>query len=100
MQERIGGMAAIAGAEFSARLPGARAASLGDALLTPRPFGHRIDNSAGVNTSDVEVNIKIALSLPVRDGRLTEGGRNALLAALRTFLDLALPALTRIAAAE
>ena len=30
-----------------------------------------IDNSAGVNTSDVEVNIKIALSLPVRDGRLT-----------------------------
>src|SRR5436305_7966303 len=30
-----------------------------------------IDNSAGVNTSDVEVNIKIALSIPVRDGRLT-----------------------------
>ena len=28
-----------------------------------------IDNSAGVNTSDVEVNIKIALSLPVRDGQ-------------------------------
>ena len=27
-----------------------------------------IDNSAGVNTSDVEVNIKIALSPPVRDG--------------------------------
>ncbi len=25
-----------------------------------------IDNSAGVNTSDVEVNIKIALSAPVR----------------------------------
>ncbi len=33
-----------------------------------------IDNSAGVNTSDVEVNIKIALSLPVRDGRLTLDG--------------------------
>ena len=30
-----------------------------------------IDNSAGVNTSDVEVNIKIALSGPVRDGKLT-----------------------------
>jgi len=38
-----------------------------------------IDNSAGVNTSDVEVNIKIALSLPVRDGRLTIKARNALL---------------------
>jgi glutamate dehydrogenase len=39
-----------------------------------------IDNSAGVNTSDVEVNIKIALSIPVRDGRLTMPARNALLA--------------------
>ena len=39
-----------------------------------------IDNSAGVNTSDVEVNIKIALSLPVRDGRLKPPERNALLA--------------------
>ncbi len=39
-----------------------------------------IDNSAGVNTSDVEVNLKIALSLPMRDGRLTRPDRNALLA--------------------
>ncbi|HEX2655588.1 MAG TPA: NAD-glutamate dehydrogenase [Xanthobacteraceae bacterium] len=39
-----------------------------------------IDNSAGVNTSDVEVNIKIALSLPLRDGRLDEQARNQLLA--------------------
>ncbi len=39
-----------------------------------------IDNSAGVNTSDMEVNIKIALSIPVRDGRLTIVERNALLA--------------------
>ncbi len=39
-----------------------------------------IDNSAGVNTSDMEVNIKIALSIPMRDGRLTMEGRNALLA--------------------
>jgi glutamate dehydrogenase len=39
-----------------------------------------IDNSAGVNTSDMEVNIKIALSIPLQDGRLTMAGRNALLA--------------------
>jgi glutamate dehydrogenase len=39
-----------------------------------------IDNSAGVNTSDMEVNIKIALSIPVRDGRLATDARNALLA--------------------
>jgi glutamate dehydrogenase len=39
-----------------------------------------IDNSAGVNTSDLEVNIKIALTPPMHDGRLTREGRNALLA--------------------
>jgi glutamate dehydrogenase len=39
-----------------------------------------IDNSAGVNTSDVEVNIKIALSAPVRAGKLTTENRNTLLA--------------------
>jgi glutamate dehydrogenase len=39
-----------------------------------------IDNSAGVNTSDVEVNIKIALSRPLRSGALTLEARNALLA--------------------
>jgi glutamate dehydrogenase len=39
-----------------------------------------IDNSAGVNTSDMEVNIKIALSIPVRDGRLATNARNTLLA--------------------
>jgi glutamate dehydrogenase len=38
-----------------------------------------IDNSAGVNTSDVEVNIKIALALPLRDGRLSRKARDALL---------------------
>ena len=36
-----------------------------------------IDNSAGVNTSDVEVNIKIAYSGQVRDGALTLEKRNA-----------------------
>jgi glutamate dehydrogenase len=39
-----------------------------------------IDNSAGVNTSDIEVNVKIALTRPQRDGRLTVEARNALLA--------------------
>ncbi len=39
-----------------------------------------IDNSAGVNTSDMEVNIKIALSIPLRDGHLTMAARNTLLA--------------------
>ncbi|MCB8819064.1 NAD-glutamate dehydrogenase [Microvirga rosea] len=38
-----------------------------------------IDNSAGVNTSDVEVNIKIALTVPERDGRLSAEARNELL---------------------
>ena len=39
-----------------------------------------IDNSAGVNTSDVEVNLKIALAPPMREGQLTLDQRNALLA--------------------
>jgi glutamate dehydrogenase len=38
-----------------------------------------IDNSAGVDTSDHEVNIKILLDREVRDGRLAEPDRNALL---------------------
>jgi glutamate dehydrogenase len=38
-----------------------------------------IDNSAGVNTSDVEVNIKIALAPATRDGRLAADARLALL---------------------
>jgi glutamate dehydrogenase len=41
-----------------------------------------IDNSAGVNTSDVEVNLKIALSRPMRDGRIGRDDRNVLLAGL------------------
>jgi glutamate dehydrogenase len=41
-----------------------------------------IDNSAGVNTSDMEVNIKIGLSIPLRDGRLAMTARNTLLAAM------------------
>ena len=38
-----------------------------------------IDNSAGVDTSDHEVNIKILLGLPISEGELTEKQRNALL---------------------
>ncbi|HSS70394.1 MAG TPA: NAD-glutamate dehydrogenase, partial [Casimicrobiaceae bacterium] len=39
-----------------------------------------IDNSAGVDTSDHEVNIKILLGLPIAEGELTEKQRNGLLA--------------------
>jgi glutamate dehydrogenase len=41
-----------------------------------------IDNSAGVDTSDHEVNIKILLDRVVADGDLTEKQRNKLLAAM------------------
>ncbi|WP_051208624.1 NAD-glutamate dehydrogenase [Propionicicella superfundia] len=41
-----------------------------------------IDNSAGVDTSDHEVNIKILLAGPVERGVLTQAGRNELLAAM------------------
>ena len=41
-----------------------------------------IDNSAGVNSSDKEVNIKIAVGAPLRDGRLNLETRNELLASL------------------
>jgi glutamate dehydrogenase len=41
-----------------------------------------IDNSAGVDCSDNEVNIKIALNTEVREGRLAADARNALLASM------------------
>lgn len=41
-----------------------------------------IDNSAGVNTSDVEVNIKIVLADIARKGRLTRAARDKLLASM------------------
>ena len=77
----------ITGAELRAKVIG-EGANLGmtqrgrieAALAGVRLNTDAIDNSAGVNTSDVEVNIKIALSLPVRDGRLTLEARNTLLA--------------------
>ena len=39
-----------------------------------------IDNSAGVNTSDVEVNIKIALASAMRQGQITREERDVVLA--------------------
>tara|TARA_R110002096_G_scaffold220891_6_gene409476 strand:+ start:161 stop:4939 length:4779 start_codon:yes stop_codon:yes gene_type:complete len=41
-----------------------------------------IDNSAGVNSSDMEVNIKIALGAAIRSGRLDLKKRNRLLASM------------------
>ncbi len=41
-----------------------------------------IDNSAGVDTSDHEVNLKILLDPLVRSGRIDEDGRNRLLASV------------------
>ncbi|MEP7283457.1 MAG: NAD-glutamate dehydrogenase domain-containing protein, partial [Rubrivivax sp.] len=45
-----------------------------------RLYTDAIDNSAGVDTSDHEVNIKILLGLAITDGEMTEKQRNALLA--------------------
>jgi glutamate dehydrogenase len=52
------------------------------ALRGVRLNNDAIDNSAGVNTSDLEVNLKIALSVPLRDGRLTRKDRDILLAGM------------------
>ncbi len=41
-----------------------------------------IDNSAGVNTSDVEVNIKIALKAAMEAGRLSQPDRDTLLSSM------------------
>jgi glutamate dehydrogenase len=77
----------ITGADVGAKVIG-EGANLGmtqrgrieAALAGVRLNTDAIDNSAGVNTSDVEVNIKIALSVPVSAGELTLEARNALLA--------------------
>jgi glutamate dehydrogenase len=49
------------------------------ALAGVRLYTDAIDNSAGVDTSDHEVNIKILLGIAVADGRLTIEQRNVLL---------------------
>ncbi|SFB54275.1 glutamate dehydrogenase [Rhizobium sp. NFR07] len=52
------------------------------ALAGGRCNSDAIDNSAGVNSSDVEVNIKIALNAAMQDGRLSRAKRNQLLASM------------------
>ena len=50
-----------------------------------------IDNSAGVNSSDVEVNIKIALAAAMKSGRLSRPKRDTLLESMtETVADLVL----------
>ena len=85
--DRANDLIRIAGADLRCKVIG-EGANLGmtqrgrieAALRGVRLNTDAIDNSAGVNTSDMEVNIKIALSIPVRDGRLQMSDRNALLA--------------------
>ncbi|MBZ0217657.1 MAG: NAD-glutamate dehydrogenase, partial [Fimbriimonadaceae bacterium] len=50
------------------------------ALRGGRVNSDAIDNSAGVNSSDLEVNIKIALGSALRDDRIKQAARNRLLA--------------------
>ncbi|MBA3253277.1 MAG: NAD-glutamate dehydrogenase, partial [Burkholderiaceae bacterium] len=52
------------------------------ALNGVRLYTDAIDNSAGVDTSDHEVNIKVLLSLPIADGELTEKQRNTQLVSM------------------
>src|SRR5262249_6470182 len=76
----------VTGAELRAKVVG-EGANLGMTQRGRVEFAARggrlntdfIDNSAGVNTSDQEVNIKIALGRATRSGRLTLEARNALL---------------------
>jgi glutamate dehydrogenase len=55
---------------------------IGFGLKGGRCNSDAIDNSAGVNSSDFEVNIKIALASAMRDERLTRAKRNTLLASM------------------
>ncbi len=79
----------ITGAEVGARVIG-EGANLGMtqrgrieyALAGGRSNTDAIDNSAGVNCSDVEVNIKIALAAAMRSGKLKRPARDKLLASM------------------
>ncbi|WP_186387600.1 NAD-glutamate dehydrogenase [Stappia sp. TSB10P1A] len=79
----------VTAGEVGARVIG-EGANLGMTQLARIAFNRRggrsnsdaIDNSAGVNSSDMEVNIKIALGAAVRANRLTVADRNVLLAAM------------------
>ena len=59
-----------------------QAGRIGFALAGGRINTDFIDNSAGVDCSDNEVNIKIALNAEMRAGRLKEPTRNTLLASM------------------
>ena len=59
-----------------------QAGRIGFALKGGRINTDFIDNSAGVDCSDNEVNIKIALNSDVRTGKLKETARNVLLASM------------------
>ncbi len=52
------------------------------ALRGGRVNSDAIDNSAGVNSSDLEVNIKIALGKTLREDRIKQPARNRLLASM------------------
>ena len=77
----------ITGAEIRAKVVG-EGANLGMTQRARIEYGlaggrcnsDAIDNSGGVNSSDVEVNIKIALAAAMRTGKLTRPARNKLLA--------------------
>jgi glutamate dehydrogenase len=77
----------IVGAEVRAKVVG-EGANLGMTQRARIEYGlnggrcnsDAIDNSAGVNSSDVEVNIKIALAAAMRKGSLTRPARDKLLA--------------------
>jgi glutamate dehydrogenase len=77
----------IAAVELNARVVG-EGANLGMTQRARIEFAERggrvntdfVDNSAGVNTSDQEVNIKIAMQPAARAGKLGPGVRRALLA--------------------
>jgi glutamate dehydrogenase len=77
----------VTGSEVGAKVIG-EGANLGVTQRARIEFGLKggrcnsdaIDNSGGVNSSDVEVNIKIAFSGPMRSGKLKREARNKLLA--------------------
>ena len=79
----------VAAPELNARVIG-EGANLGVTQRARIEFGARggrintdfIDNSAGVNTSDQEVNIKIAIAPATRAGKLDPDARKKLLAAM------------------
>jgi len=52
------------------------------AQARPAPQHRRHRQLRRVNTSDVEVNLKIALAVPMRDGRISREARNTLLHAM------------------